>query len=62
MNLQTAILTRIYDLCEERNISPLRMCLNAHISPNLLYELKNKDHCNTRISTIACLCSALGNL
>ena len=60
MNINDAIIKRIKELCEEKNINVCETALNGGKSPSALYDLiKGRTKCS-KVSTIKAFCQGAG--
>lgn len=60
MNINDAIIKRIEEICEERNINICEAALNGEKSPSAIYDLiKGRTKCS-KVSTIKAFCQGAG--
>ena len=60
MNINEAIIKRIKEVCEEKNINVCETSLNGGRSPSAIYDLiKGRTKCS-KVSTIKAFCQGAG--
>ena len=60
MNLNDAIVKRIYEICQEKNINICDTSLKGGMSPSAIYDLiKGRTKCS-KVSTIKSFCQGAG--
>ena len=59
MYLSTAVRKRIYELCDERNITINRLCTISGITQSTLANMNSRQNANLNILTIMRICRGL---
>ena len=59
MYLSTAIKSRIYDLCNERNITINKLCTISGITQSTLANINSRPNTNLTVLTIMRICRGL---
>lgn len=60
MTLNQAIVQRIYDLCDERNLTYTRLCTLSGVSQSTIGNIVNRKVTSPTVATIKRLCDGLG--
>ena len=60
MNLNEAIIERIYEICEEKKMNICDICLKGGMSPSAIYDLIKKRTKCSKVITIKRFCEGAG--
>ena len=60
MTLNQAIVQRIYDLCDERNLTYTRLCTLSGVTQSTIGNIVNRKVTSPTVATIKKLCDGLG--
>ena len=60
MNVGEATRKRIYELCEERNLSVNKLCIMSGVTQSTVNNIVNGRNNSTTVATIKKLCDGLG--
>ena len=60
MNVKGAVVQRVRQLCEERNIKTNELANVSGVTPSTIYSMMEESRQNVSVSTIKKLCDGLG--
>ena len=60
MNVNKALVTRIYEICKEKDMTITALCLNSNLTPSTVFEIIQGKTKHPTVLTVLKLCNGAG--